>query len=56
MKPLLMTRAHIEKYYQVSGAEVDELVDELEPVGQYERRDNPLFARKDIEKALKEKQ
>ena len=52
-KPLVMTRGQVEKYYKLSTEESVSLCDGLEAVGFYERTDNPLFSRKDIEKELK---
>ena len=53
MKPLVLTRAQIEKHYKLSAEESINLCEKLDSVGFYERTDNPLFSRKDIEKELK---
>lgn len=52
MKPLLMTKAHIEKYYNLSEDESTELCAKLGQVGVYLRKDNPLFTRAEVEKGL----
>ena len=52
-KPLVMTREQVEKWYHLSTEESVNLCDRLEAVGFYERTDNPLFSRRDIEKELK---
>ena len=53
MKPLMLTREQIEKYYKLSAEESIELCEKLDSVGFYERTDNPLFSRKDVEKEIK---
>ena len=53
IKPILLTQAHIQKYYGVSDDLAASLAKKLTPVGLYERWDNPLFAREELEKELK---
>ena len=53
MKPLMLTREQIEKHYKLSAEESIELCEKLDSVGFYERTDNPLFSRKDVEKEIK---
>ena len=53
IKPILLTQAHIQKYYGVSDELAESLAGKLKPVGLYERRDNPLFGREELEKELK---
>lgn len=53
IKPILLTQEHIQKYYGVSDDLAASLAKKLTPVGLYERRDNPLFGREELEKELK---
>lgn len=52
-KPLFLTKSDIVTFYKVDAEQAAEVVKDLEPTGVYMLRDNNLYARPDVEKALK---
>ena len=52
-KPLFLTTENIVTFYKVDAEQAAEVVKDLEPTGVYMLRDNELYARPDVEKALK---
>ena len=52
-KPLFLTISDIVTFYKVDAEQAAKVVKDLEPTGVYMLRDNELYARPDVEKALK---
>lgn len=52
-KPLFLTISDIVTFYKVDAEQAAGVVKDLEPAGVYLLQDNKLYARPDVEKALK---